>query len=74
MQPVQLLQISLDLTHRHSARVHSDDVVVEARQTALIFGDQLRLEGGLPVASNIQFQLAARRDDGLGAGAVPMVA
>lgn len=49
-------------------------MVVEAGQTALVLGDQLRLEGGLPVARNIQFQLAVGRDDRLGTAAVAVIA
>jgi hypothetical protein len=49
-------------------------VVVEAGQPALVLGDQLRLEGGLPVARNVQFQLAVGRDDGLCTAAVAVIA
>ena len=34
--------VATDLAHRHAARVHRDDLVVEVGETALVFGDQLR--------------------------------
>jgi NAD(P)-dependent dehydrogenase (short-subunit alcohol dehydrogenase family) len=73
-QPIQLQQMTPDLAHGHPARVHADEVIVEARQPPLILGHQLRLEGGQPVARDRKVQLAGRRNDGLGAAAVAVIA
>lgn len=74
LQAVQFLQVALDLSHAHAACIHADHVVVEAGQPALVLGDQLRLEGGLPAARNVQFQFAVGREDGLWAGAIAVIA
>jgi hypothetical protein len=47
---VQLLEVAADLAHRHAARVHRDDLLVEVRKAPLILGDQLRIESAGPVA------------------------
>ena len=43
-------------------------------QPALIFANQLRFERRLPIARDVQVQLAIGRNDRLGAGAVAVVA
>jgi len=42
LQPVQIEQAALDLANRHAPHMHRDDLLVEARETALIARDQLR--------------------------------
>lgn len=65
--------MALDLAHAHSACIHADNAVVEARQVALVFTNELWLECCLPVARNVQAQFAVGRDNGLGTEAIPMV-
>jgi len=54
-----------DLAGAHAAGVHRDDLVVEPWKAALVLGDQLRIETGLPVARHRQLDLAAVGDDRL---------
>ena len=65
LQAVQLQQMRLDFAHAHAACIHADHMIVKARQTALIFGHQLRLESGQPVAGDVQVQFAGGGDDRL---------
>ena len=44
----------LDLTGRHSACIHADDLAVELGKTTLILGDQQRIKGAVAVARNVQ--------------------
>ena len=53
LDPVDLLQMLRDLPCRHPARVHRDDLVVEAREPALMLGHDLRLELPLPVTRQL---------------------
>jgi len=41
---VHLHQVALDLAHRHAARVHPNDLLVEAREAALVLAHDSRLE------------------------------
>ena len=54
-----------DLAGAHAARIHRNDLVVEAREAALVFGDQLRIKAGLAVARHHQLDLPAVGDDRL---------
>ena len=74
LQSVRPQQMALNLTHAHAARVHADDVVIEAGQPALILADQLRLEARLAIARNVQLQFAVGRQNRLGARAVVVIA
>jgi hypothetical protein len=47
-----------DLAGAHAAGVQRDDLVVKAREAALVLGDQLRIKPGLAVARNLQLDLA----------------
>jgi hypothetical protein len=71
---VLLGEETLDLAHRHAARVHGHDLVVEAGEAALVLGDQDRLERALPVARHLDTQRPILGQHGLAAGAVAMVA
>jgi hypothetical protein len=55
-------------------RVHADDVIVKARQPALICAQQLRLQRRLPIARNVEIQFAVGRGDRLAARAVAVIA
>jgi hypothetical protein len=41
--------------------------LVETGKTALVFGDELRIEGGQPVAGDLKLQLAGPGEHGLAA-------
>jgi transposase len=73
LDAVQLAQVPLDLAGAHPPRVHRHDLVVEAGEAALALGDQLRVEGGQPVARDLQLQLAGPGEHGLAAVAVAAV-
>ena len=62
---VQLLKVTADLADRHAAGIHGDDLLVEVREPALVFSDQLRIEGAGPVTWNIQRHLRRTREDRL---------
>jgi hypothetical protein len=47
---VHLAQMSLDVARAHAARVHRNDLVVEARPAALVLGQNLRLEAPVAIA------------------------
>ena len=63
----------LDLADRHAARVHRHDLLVEARETALIARDQLRIEAPLPVVWNLDVDLRRLGENGLLRIAVAMI-
>jgi hypothetical protein len=55
-------------------RAHCDrQLVVEAGEAALVFGDELRIEGRQPVAGYLQIQLAGAGQHGLRAIAVAAI-
>ena len=70
---VKIMQMSHDLARAHAARVHRDDLLIEAGKASLIFGDQLRIEARLPVAGNINHKLAGIGHHRLAAIAVAVV-
>src|SRR3546814_5527559 len=41
VNPIQLAQMTGNLSRAHAARVHRDDLVIETGEATLIFGDQL---------------------------------
>ena len=57
--------MTADLADRHAAGIHGDDHLVEVREPALVFSDQLRIEGAGPVTWNIQRHLRRTREDRL---------
>ena len=50
LNAVDFLDMALDFTGRHAARIHADDLGVELRETALIFGDENRIKAAVPVS------------------------
>lgn len=70
---VGLGQKRLDLAHAHATRVHRDDALVKAGETALVFGNQDRLEATVAVPRQFNPERAVIRDDGLAAGTVALV-
>ena len=65
--------MSLYLVHASTARIHANDVIVEAVQAALAFDNQLRLKRGLAGARDVEVQFAVGRNNRLGAAAVAVV-
>jgi hypothetical protein len=65
LQPIELEQMTLDLAHRHAARVHRHDLVVEAGKPPLIALDQLRIERAFAVARNADVDLRRFRQNRL---------
>jgi hypothetical protein len=63
-----------DLPGAHAPGIHRDNLVVEARKPALVFGDQLRIERRLSIARNFQFDPASLGRHCLAAVAVAAVA
>src|SRR5271163_2398438 len=57
--------MTADLANAHAARIHRDDPLIEVRETALIFGDQLRVERAGPVARDRQRHLRRSRQNSL---------
>jgi hypothetical protein len=66
--------MSLDLAHRHAARVEPQNLIVEAVETGLSFGDQQWLEAAGPIAWHGYVDLALFGQDRLRAGAVAAIA
>ncbi len=62
-----------DLTGTHAARVHRDDLVVEAREASLVFGDQLRIETARSIARHLDLDPSPIGRHRLAAIAVPAV-
>ena len=52
---IDLLQMALNLTRRHSPRIHRQDLVVESIEPSLMFGNNLRLvlSGAIPRHFNL---------------------
>jgi hypothetical protein len=66
--------MALNLTHRHAARVEAQNLVVEAVEPRLAFGDQQWLEAAGPVARDGNIDLAILGQNRLRARAVAVVA
>lgn len=73
LHAIYFLEIALDLAHAHAAGVHGDDFVVEAGETPLALGDDLRLEGAGAIARYFNGQCAVVGQDGLRGGPVAVV-
>jgi hypothetical protein len=57
--PVNLLQVSLNLTAGYPTRVHRDDLIVEAIKAGLPFLDELRFKLRVTVTWDINLKLPA---------------
>lgn len=62
-----------NLPRAHAARVHRDDLVIEVRKAALVFGDQLWIETARPIARNLDLDPSAVGHHRLAAIAIPAV-
>ncbi len=71
---IQIVQVPGDLAGAHAPRVHRHDLLIEAGEAPLVFGDQLRVEAGLPVARYVDRQLARISRDRLPTVAVARIA
>jgi hypothetical protein len=60
---VNVLHVSLDLARAHAARVHGDDLVVEAGEARLALTDDLRLVPAVSIPRRLQRDLAEDRQD-----------
>jgi hypothetical protein len=65
------MQMAGDLARAHAARIHRDDLLIEAGKAALIFRDQLRVKARLPVARDRQVNPARAGQSGH-AGSPPL--
>ncbi|CFU00855.1 Uncharacterised protein [Burkholderia pseudomallei] len=70
---VLLRQKALDLAHRHTARVHRDNLVVEACEPSLVFRYQDRLETAVAITRNLQPQGPLFGQYGLACFAIAMI-
>lgn len=70
---VALGQERLDLAHAHPSRVRRDDPVVEPGEAPFVLGNQDRRERAIPVAGQLHAHWATLVQQGLAAGAVPLV-
>lgn len=57
--PIDFLEMTLDLAGRHAPGIHADDLAIELRKAPLILGDQHRIERAVPVTGDVQNHLAA---------------
>lgn len=69
----QLADVSLDVSGAHPARVHRNDLLVEARKTALVLPYRHRIETTLTVPRNVEHNPLRTRVDRLLARPVAMV-
>ena len=74
LDAVEVAQVPRDLAGAHAARIHRDDLLVQAGKTPLILGDQLRVAASLPVARDRKVHPPGVGQHGLGAVAVAAVA
>ena len=65
LQPIKLQEMALDLANRHAARIHRHDLLVEAREAALVTGDQLGIERSFPVTRDFDVDLRRLGQHGL---------
>jgi len=66
--------VARNLPGTHAARIHRDDLVIEAGKATLILGDQLRIEATGPIAWHLDLDPSAVGRHRLAAIAVPTVA
>ncbi len=66
--------MTADLTGAHTARIHRDDLVIEARKAPLILGQKLRIKTRLPVSRYRQLQRPVIRQNRLLSIAIAAVA
>jgi hypothetical protein len=65
LNPVKLLQVSLDLANREAPGIEADDPIVEPMEPGLPFGDDLRLKAAIAVARHRDLDRSVIADHGL---------
>ena len=70
---VLLGQKPLNLSYRHAARIHRDDLVIKAGEAPLVLGDEQGLKAAVSVARNLQAHRAVLGHYGLGCLAVAQI-
>jgi hypothetical protein len=71
---IYIVQVPLDITDRHSQRVHRQDFGVESFKPRLVFLNQLRLERAIAIARHFDRHFASLTLQRLLALAIPRVA
>jgi hypothetical protein len=71
---VEIVQMPDDLAGAHPSGIHGNDLLVETGEPPLVLRDQLRIEVRLPVARDVERQLAGVRRHRLAAVAVAAIA
>lgn len=66
-------QEGLDLAYGHASGVHGDDLVVEACEASLVFGNQQRLKAAVSVTRHFDTNRAVLSQHRLGAFAIALV-
>jgi hypothetical protein len=74
LDPVKLLQMRLDLTHRQAAGIEADDPIVEPVQPGLPLGHNLRFEAAVAVTRHRDLDRAVVADHRLARISVAAVA
>lgn len=70
---IQLLEVPLDLTHAHPARVERDHLGVEPWEPPGVLRHQLGLKGACAIARHLQSQGVVVREHGLRGRPIPMI-
>jgi transposase-like protein len=71
---IEFAQMAHNLARAHAASVHRHDLIVETWKAALILGDELRIEAGLPVPRDLELEPTGLGRHRLAAIAIPAVA
>jgi len=66
--------MGLDVSGSHSPSIESDDLVIKTGKAALTFGENDRLETGIPVSRNVNIEIAELPFDSLLIAAVSGIA
>jgi hypothetical protein len=61
LDAIELLEVTLNLAHRHATRVERENPVVKTVEAGLALRHQLRLEAPLAVPRNLDLQIAVVR-------------
>src|SRR5436190_12965616 len=65
--------MTLNLTRAHSTRIHRQDLIVEARESALMLDHDFRLEAAVPIPRHVNLYLTEIALQSLRARAVPRI-
>jgi hypothetical protein len=73
LDPIQFLHLSLNITGRHASCVEGQNFVLKARQTGLLFLNQLGLKASFSVTRNGNFYLSLLALQLFSAGAIATI-